>query len=272
MKVYILVDMEGISGVNEYDDWNPGNAAHQMTRARLADLMVGESNAAVHGALAAGATTVVVRDGHGWSNTIPIEKLHPAAFLSQGRRIRHPLPDLEQDFAGMVMIGQQAKAGNLRGCLSHTYSRRIGSIQVNGSDVGEIALNAALAGELGVPACFVSGDTEAIQEARSHLDGIVTVETKKSHSTLCTLSRSPATVRDEIAAGVTRALQQIRNVKPFSFAAPVRLQVTYHSLYVNIGRYMLRRQWRWGRLGGPRTIVYRGNSLTEVWRNFIAGA
>lgn len=272
MKVYILVDMEGVSGVNEYDDWNPRHAGHQVARARVADLMVGEVNAAVEGALEAGATTVVVRDGHGWSNTLPIEKLHPRAFLSQGRCIRHPLPHLESDCAALVMVGQHAKAGNRRGCLSHTYSRRIRSVHVSGVEVGEIAINAGLAGELGVRTCFVSGDTETVEEARSHLEGIVTVETKKSHSTLCTLSRSPSAVHDEIASGVSRALQQLPNFKPYIFPAPVRLQVTYHSRCANIARYLLRRQWRWGRPADLKTVVYLGQNLTQVWQHFIAGA
>lgn len=272
MKVYILADLEGISGVNEYDDWLPNNVGHQMIRTRMIDLMVGEVNAAVEGALAAGATTVVVRDAHSWSNNLPREKLHKKALLSQGQLIEHPLPHLEADFAALVMVGYHAKAGNVRGSLSHTYSRRIRSVHVNGVEIGEIGLNAAIAGELGVPVCFVSGDSEAVQEAHLHLENIVSAETKISHSIRCTLSRAPTLVQAEITAGVKRGLEQITLLKPFVFAAPVELQVRYHAWYVNLARYLLRRQWHWGRVIALDAVVYRGDNLTQLWQHFISGS
>lgn len=272
MKVYILADLEGISGISQYDDWRADNAGHQVVRGRLAELMVGEVNAAVEGAFAAGATTVVVRDGHGYSDTIPIEKLDPRALLSQGRRAHTPLPHLDRDFAAVVMVGQHAQAGNQRGCLSHTYSRRIRSIQVNGVETGEVGLNAAMAGELGVPTCFVSGDTEVVWESRSQLGSIVTVETKVSHSTLCALSRHPQSVRQEIAEGVTRALKGGGDTAIYSFSPPVELRVKYGSWRANIARFLLRKQWQWGRLAGPHTVVYRGDSLNTLWQHFVTGA
>ena len=272
MRVYILADLEGVSGVTQYDDWRKGDAGDQVMRARMADLMVGEVNAAVEGAVAAGATSVVVRDGHGYSDTIPIEKLDPRALLSQGRRVETPLPHLERDFAAVIMIGQHARAGSRRGCLSHTYSRRIRAILVNGVEMGEVGLNAAMAAEFGVPTRFVSGDTEVIQESRSQLGHIVTVETKESHSTLSALSRHPESVRRQISEGVTRALTEVGDTTTYAFGPPVELRVKYSSWRANVARFLLRKQWRWGRLAGARTVVYRGDSLNTLWQHFITGA
>ena len=75
-------------------------------------LLVGEVNAAVEGAVASGAHTIIVHDGHGYGDSIPISKLHPAAKLSQGISNLHPLPHLDPSFDAILMIGQHAKAGS----------------------------------------------------------------------------------------------------------------------------------------------------------------
>lgn len=169
------------------------------------------------------------------------------------------------------MIGQHAKSGNRRAGLSHTYSRRIDRIEVNGVEVGEILLNAALAGELGVPTVFVSGDDEALKEAREYLTGIRTVQTKVSHSLTCSLSRSPQVVCDEIRIEVEKAVADSHRVRPFVFESPVRMRVRYRCWRVNLGRYILRKQWRVSKLVSLRTSVYAGPGLSTCWMGFAYG-
>jgi len=272
LKVYILADLEGVSGVFEFDDYyNHKHLAAEKPRTRSAELMVGEVNAAVEGALQAGAGTVVVRDAHGYSNTLPIEKLHPKALVSQGNPIRQPLPHLTNNFDAVVMVGQHAKAGNTRACLNHTYSRRVKRIEANGIEIGEILLYATFAGELGVPTVCVSGDSEAGREAREVSVGISTVQTKLSHSVTSALSRVPAAVCEEIRESVMQALQSHRTVRPFHFEPPVKMKVTYRSAAVNLIRYALRKQWRWARLTSAYTCLYNGHHLSECWMNFVFG-
>ena len=272
LKVYILADLEGVSGVFQFDNYyDHKHVAGEKPRTRVAQLMVGEVNAAVEGALAAGADTVVVRDAHGYSDTLPVEKLHPKAWLSQGNHVLRPLPHLTREFDALVMIGQHAKSRNHRAGLSHTYSRRIDRIQVNGMEVGEILLNAALAGELSVPTVSVSGDNEAVNEAREHLSGIRTVQTKVSHSLTCSLSRPPQVVSEAIRIEVEKAIAERQSIKPFVFESPVNMRVTYRSWTINLGRYALRKQWRVGKLAGIRTAVYSAPSLSSCWMRFVYG-
>lgn len=62
MKVYILVDIEGMAGVVAAEQGNSAaGAAYEVGRR----LMTAETNAAIEGAFAAGATEIVVNDGHG---------------------------------------------------------------------------------------------------------------------------------------------------------------------------------------------------------------
>jgi D-amino peptidase len=268
VKVYILSDLEGVGGVTRFDDWSGRRAAPHPMHRQMATLMLGEINAAVAGAVAAGAETIVVRDGHGYSDTVPAERLHAAAWLSQGPAGADPLPHLDPSFDALVMVGQHARAGNPRGCLSHTYSRRIRAVRINGAEVGEIAIQAALAGEMAVPVVFVSGDSEAVREARAIMAAIETVETKVSHSRTSALSLPRRQVLRGIRDGVRVALERLDAHKPFVFAPPVELGVAYHRWYFGVVRLVLRRQLGVCDFRRVPSLVYRASSLREAWRAF----
>ena len=55
MRVYISVDMEGVAGVVHEDQTDPIDPRHAGEYNRFRRLMTAEANAAVEGALAAGA-------------------------------------------------------------------------------------------------------------------------------------------------------------------------------------------------------------------------
>src|SRR5437763_11244378 len=80
MKVYILTDIEGVAGVANFEDYSYATGRfHALSR----QLLTLEVNAAVEGALAAGATEILVLDGHG-SGAIDVDELHPEALLLHG--------------------------------------------------------------------------------------------------------------------------------------------------------------------------------------------
>ena len=69
MKILIAADMEGISGVT---NWNQVDPSH-YEYARFRRLMTAEVNAAIRGAIEAGGTEVIVADGHSNRSNILIE-------------------------------------------------------------------------------------------------------------------------------------------------------------------------------------------------------
>ena len=64
MRVYVSVDMEGVAGVVHEDQTDPIDPRHAGEYNRMRRLMTAEANAAIEGALAAGAERVVVNDSH----------------------------------------------------------------------------------------------------------------------------------------------------------------------------------------------------------------
>src|SRR6266700_1072129 len=81
-RILIVTDLEGVGGVNDADEQLlPGQRRYLESR----HLLTGEVNAAVEGAIAAGATAVDIWDGHDGSRTLSIDEIHPGARLIQGK-------------------------------------------------------------------------------------------------------------------------------------------------------------------------------------------
>jgi len=149
-KVFISIDMEGISGIV---DWGQTGDAYRK-------LMAGDLNAAIEGALAAGVKEVVVSDDHSGGKNLQPEEIQKEAILISGK----PKPwlmmaGISDEYDAALYVGYHAMKGTENGVLAHTISGSIvDGIWINGRETGEFGLNAALAGWYGVPSVFVSGD------------------------------------------------------------------------------------------------------------------
>ena len=122
MRVYLSVDMEGIAGVNHP---HPTNAGHERYPTAV-DLMIGETNAAIEGALAAGAGDILVNDSHGGMYNLLPDRIHPAARVLQGQKawsmVEGAAPRDAAAFDVALFVGYHARAGHPRGTIAHTYS------------------------------------------------------------------------------------------------------------------------------------------------------
>src|SRR6188508_3430403 len=146
MKAWISVDMEGIAGVNHAGPTQAGHARYPA----MVDLMVAETNAAIEGCLAAGATEVLVNDSHGSMFNLLPGALHPAARVIQGQKVWSMVagagPDAGVDVA--LFIGYHARAGHPTGTIAHTYTGRLTLAEINGRPAPEAAVNAIYLGAL----------------------------------------------------------------------------------------------------------------------------
>src|SRR5437899_8699587 len=229
MRVYISVDMEGIAGVVHESQTDPTTPAFAAEYARFRRLMTAEANAAVEGALAAGATRALVNDSHWFMRNLLAEELHQAAELVSGDpKPRSMMQEIDQPgrFDAALCIGYHARAGTRNAILDHTYADRIHEVRLNGKPVGELGLNAALAGVHGVPCALVSGDSAVATEAKDLLgQGVGTVIVKEAVSRHAAKSVAPAVACQMIHEGVTAALQ--RQHRPFLLSAPVTIEVDF---------------------------------------------
>ena len=156
MKVYISIDMEGVAGISHP---NPTGRADSGYAAAV-DLMVGEANAAIEGALAGGADEILVNDSHGGMYNLRPADLHPAARVLQGQKAWSMVAGAgpEAGFEVALFVGYHARAGHPTGTIAHTFSGRPTLTQLNGRPVGETGLNASVLGAWGIAVGLVAGD------------------------------------------------------------------------------------------------------------------
>jgi D-amino peptidase len=225
LKIFISVDMEGISGIVHGNQTGQDQLDYGKGRA----LMVGDVNAAIDGVLDCGDVDIVVSDGHGGMKNIQPEDLRSEASLVRGTpKPLSQMAGIDGSYDAALFIGYHSKKGTLHGVISHTFSgRTIHSLTINGYEVGETAMNAAIAGYYGVPLVFVSGDLAVTQEAVELNPNITTVAVKDAIGRAAAKCLHPEIARTLIKKGVTAAIKGRKIIEPFTFQPPIELQVTY---------------------------------------------
>ncbi|HET6779061.1 MAG TPA: M55 family metallopeptidase [Gemmatimonadales bacterium] len=266
MRVYISVDMEGIAGVVHEDQTDPTDARHAAEYNRFRRLMTTEANAAIVGALDAGATRVLVNDSHWDMRNLLAEELHPAAELLSGSPKRLSMVEgIDGGFDAALFIGYHAMAGTRDAIIDHTYTSRVYQARINGQPVGELALNAAMAGVHQVPVALVSGDQSLAAEARALLGSTVeTVVVKQAVGRFAARAVAPTVACERIRSGAAATLK--RTHEPFTFRSPVRLEVDF---VVSQMADMADLVPGSARTGG-RTVAYTGEDFREVFRAWRA--
>ncbi len=203
MRIYISADMEGITGLVDAHDVQPGGRDYERGRV----MMTEDVNAAVRGALAGGATQVTVNDAHGPMRNLLPDLLHPAAALIRGRpKPMGMLEGLSGDFDATVCIGYHARAGAL-GVLSHSFmGHEIEDMWLDGQPAGEIGLVHATAAALGAPVIALSGDQAACAEMRQWDPAVATIAVKQARdrfaAELVPVARAREAIERVVAAGV----------------------------------------------------------------------
>ena len=226
MRIYMMTDMEGVSGIRRGDKGytSPGTATYPIGQR----LLTGDVNAAVEGALLGGAETVIVNDGHGGGCHILMEDLHSAAELESpisGRR-SHYMPSLDESFDAMFIVGAHAMAGTPKAFLDHTQSSAsVYNYLVNGKKYGEIGQYALFAGHFGVPVVLVTGDLAATVEARELLGDIETVSVKEGLARNVARSICPRVARQHITEAAQRAVALAGKAEPLRLTPPLRVRL-----------------------------------------------
>ncbi|WP_139491609.1 M55 family metallopeptidase [Brevibacillus dissolubilis] len=224
MKVFISVDMEGISGIVDPSYINPDTGSNYQ-RGRM--FMTGDVNAAIEGALEAGATEIVVADSHHHLNNILIEELHPSASLLAGTpRDYSMMHGLDETFDAAILIGYHARHG-VPGVLSHTMSGVIKNMYINGQVVGEFGFNAVFAGLTGVPVVMVTGDDQIADEASALIPGIHTAIVKTATSRTSALCLPLAKARETIREQAKLSLHNAKNIQPLLAQKPLELRIEF---------------------------------------------
>jgi D-amino peptidase len=224
VKILIAVDMEGISGVTNWDQVNQDHPEYTRFRAIMTD----DVNAAIAGAIEGGASEVLVTDGHGSGSNILIESLDPRAKLNTGNASPFAMVQgIESgDFHGVFFVGYHARSDSQNGILAHTWSnRRVARFWLNDVEMGEYGLNAALCGHFESPVVLITGDQIACAQAVALLGDLETVEVKQASSFSSAECLPPIIAQGMIRSAAAIAVSRLTTgtaPPPYKVAKPVR--------------------------------------------------
>jgi len=219
MKVFITVDMEGISGLVRWDG---------ADRQRERELMTAEANAAIAGAFAGGATEVLVGEAHANMRNLEPEAVDARArfFSGEPKALNH-MGGLDESFDLALLVGYHARAGTRNAVMCHTYDLHIHRLKFGGIEIGELGTDAALAGQLGVPVGLVAGDRAACDEARELLGDVEAVAVKDGHGRYVANCLPPSVAREQTIEAAARAVLQRDRFQPFTIPGPVTCEVEF---------------------------------------------
>ena len=222
LRIYIVTDLEGASGVYKFDQTRePGHPLGEKAK----EYLMGDIAAVVRGLRAADVTDIVILDGHGSQAFVP-HLMEPGAKYITGKPRPGPLTELDDSFAGMIQLGAHAMMGTPDGVLHHTQSSRSENrYWYNGVESGELAQCAAIAGHYGVPTIMVTGDVAVCREATKFFGPhCVTVAVKRG------ISREAAELypfdetRQALYEGAKRAVAAIPKCQPYKLSLPIKVQ------------------------------------------------
>jgi D-amino peptidase len=221
MKILIMTDLEGISGVDTMEMVSEvGTPGHKFALERL----MLDVNAAVEGAFEGGASDVYVVDGHGGGKNFIKEMLDPRAVEPKSVGWQELIRTGEID--AYMEVGVHAMAGTINGFLDHTQSSKSWyNYIVNGRKSGEIAQGAIFVGAFDVPFVMVSGDQAACVEARSFLGDIECAIVKygigRNNARLVDLDEALERIKKAAKDG----LKLIGKIKPYKPILPIEIKL-----------------------------------------------
>lgn len=263
LKIYISADIEGVSGVVNKDHISPDGYDYQ--RARM--LMTKEVNAAVEGAIEAGAKEIIVNDSHGPMTNIIIEALNSKANLITGTPKKLGMMEgIDDSYDAVIMIGYHSKM-NSAGVLAHSYHGGVVSdISINGKSAGEFFINASIAGYFDVPVILVSGDnilSDEVSEINNKIENIVVKTAQGRYAAKCI---SPEIVHEMIREKVEMALLKIDNIPSTTESGPIELKVSFlNSGLAEVASIMPRTE-----LIAPNVVLYNADNIIESYRAMMA--
>lgn len=260
MKVFISADMEGASGVTDWGDVDIGKSGYE----RFRKFLTRDVNAAIEGALEAGAKEILVNEAHDGMRNIFLEELNPKAKMISGFRGKQlcMMEGVNDSFDAVFLIAYHAKAGTTGAILNHTLTLSIHNFWINGVHVGEAGISSALAGHYNVPVVLVSGDDKVCEEVTNLLGKVETAIVKKGVSRYSAECLTPEESSLKIKQAAINALKNIEKYKPYNTGKPVKFEVEFTSPDMA----SLASAIPGVELADPRKISHTSESVSEGWK------
>ncbi|MBV8332047.1 MAG: M55 family metallopeptidase [Candidatus Eremiobacteraeota bacterium] len=266
MKIYVSSDMEGVAGVCAWEQVDartphPEYAIYRRYYTR-------EVCAAIEGARAGGATSVLVNDSHGPMRNLLLDDMPDDVRIIFGNRKPFSMvQDADSTFGGAFFVGYHGAIGDADAVLAHTYTPSVVyDVSINGVRCSEATLNAGLLGYFGVPLLLITGDRTTVEGVRDQMPWVTGVVVKESIGNFAAQSMTPAAAARAIRDGAQAAVAAAASAKPYRFEPPIALDVTLAKVEQADLVDMIPGFHR----TGPRSVRFSHTEYPVVFKAFVA--
>lgn len=227
LKIFISADMEGVVGAVTGEQLGPTGFEYQ----RFREFMTQEVNAAIQGAIEAGATEFVVADSHGNMQNLLIEKLPKDVLLVRASpRPLMMMQGIDSTFAGAIFIGYHSATTSMGGVRAHTISSaRLADVRINDRSMSEAGINAIIAGHFNVPIIMISGDDVVVKETTELLGDVEGAVVKWASGFHSAKTMMPEASYQLIKEKARKAVGRIKDFKPYKTTNPIKLEVRFKN-------------------------------------------
>ena len=268
MRIYISVDMEGISGVTRWEDVVTRGQDYQRARSWL----TGDVNAAVAGAREAGATDIVVEENHGVEmlTNVLLDEIDPEVDVVRGipRGGITTAAALDDGYDAMFLVGHHAKVGDYPGICAHTISYgEYKDVRLGGRSVSEGEIFALIAAQHGVPTILITGDDVVCAEMARVVPGIEQAVVKEAMSRTGGRIIPPRRAQQLIRAAAFRAVERVKagEIETPRVDPPFEMEIELRKPIGHAGREVLER-YPDLKVAGDRTVVFSSDELATCYR------
>lgn len=258
MRFLIMTDIEGVTGVTTYE---------QAEKSQFGkDMLMNDLLAVIEGIYAHGDHDVVVYDMHTDGRNVDISQLPEDVQVVMGKPINgNVYRGIGGHFDGLFLVGLHAMSREPGALLAHSYLIQYDSIHINDELVGEIGVEAALAGEQGIPLLFVSGDDYGCSEAEKLIPGVITAVVKKALDEAQAVCYPPAKTRNLLKEAANQAVKMAGEIKPKVVTNPVNIRIKYSDCqYLQIMKQLHPEIFV-----DSNTVEINGKGLLKTWSEYL---
>ena len=229
MKILVSIYAEGLQGVTFGKQVMPGNPEYQVSKSAMNK----SANAVISGAFKGGAEQVLVVDAHDGNRNLDIEEIDQRSQVILGWPKELSMVQGVEGSDQLFLVGYHTMAGSVKGVLSHTYSTNVHRLRINGKEVGELWLSAAVASGFSVPVTLVAGDSQTIKEARDFLEDCEFITLKEGLSRYSAKSLSMEEAVKELEDGASRAMKRMGKLLDVSMPMEIELEFQNSAMVDN---------------------------------------
>jgi D-amino peptidase len=269
MRVYISIDMEGVSGVTRWADVVTTGQDYQRARS----WMTADVNAAVAGARAAGVTEFVVEENHGVEMlcNLVLDEIDPEVEVVRGqpRGGATTAAALDETCDALLLVGHHAKVGDYPGVCAHTISYGdYQDVRLHGRSVSEGEIFATIAAQAGVPTVLIAGDDVVCAELQKVCPGIETAVVKRALSREAAAIVPPRRAQTIIAAAAQRAIERLRagEISAPDFSSPFEFEVQLRTPLSDDARGTITQRFPEFRIVDDHTVAFQHAEMAMAYR------